>query len=221
MGSGFRKDQVADLLVRCHRRCCICHRFCGVKMEIDHIVPKADSGLDSIDNAIPVCFECHAETHSYNERHPRGRKFTPEELRGHRDQWLTICENNPEALLRAARDSDVGPLQSLIDELEFNAVVADHGQSSQQGCLFLSTQFLRAIQEGTIAVLNDKIKNSILEAYRAMGCANQLIASASALPHGTEPQKRTATEAQRAIDEARPRILEVKGILLKFLASEE
>ena len=30
-------------------------------METDHIVQAADGGLDTIDNAIPVCFECHAE----------------------------------------------------------------------------------------------------------------------------------------------------------------
>ncbi len=221
MSSGFPKDDVAKLLVKCHRRCCICHRFCGVKIEIDHIVQKADNGSDTIDNAIPVCFECHAEIHSYNNRHPRGRKFTSAELRGHKDQWLTICTNNPEFMLKATRNSDVGPLQSLIDELEFNSVVAEFSQSSQQGCLFLDSQFLRAIQEGAIAMLDDDIKKSILAAYRAVGRANQFIASAAALPHGNEPQKQTATEAQKAINEAQPKILEGKEILLKFLGTED
>lgn len=71
----FERDEVSDLLARCHRRCCVCHRFCGVKMETDHIIPTEDGGDDSIENAIPVCFECHAEIHSYNDSHPRGRKF--------------------------------------------------------------------------------------------------------------------------------------------------
>ena len=74
----FDRDQVSNLLARCHRRCCICHRFCGVKIETDHIEPKEQGGDDSIENAIPVCFECHAEIHSYNDKHPRGRKFLPE-----------------------------------------------------------------------------------------------------------------------------------------------
>ena len=76
----FDRDQVADLLVQCHRRCCICHRFCGFKMETDHITPPNEGGTDDIDNALPVCFECHAEIHCYNTDHPRGRKFTAEEL---------------------------------------------------------------------------------------------------------------------------------------------
>src|SRR5439155_3001756 len=116
------------------RRCCICHRFCGVKMEMDHIVQAADSGPDTQDNAIPVCFDCHAEIHSYNDRHPKGRKFSAEELEGHKDQWLRMCRDKPETLLLAARDTDVGPLQAVINELEFNRVVAKYPVQQERGC---------------------------------------------------------------------------------------
>ncbi len=81
MPSKFSQPDVDDLLVRCHRRCCVCHRYCGVKIEMDHIVPSAADGPSDVANAIPVCFECHAEIHSYNDQHPRGRKFRPDELR--------------------------------------------------------------------------------------------------------------------------------------------
>jgi hypothetical protein len=98
-------------------------------------VTKADGGSDSIDNAIPVCFECHAEIHSYNDKHPRGRKFRPEELRGHKEQWLDICRTKPEIFVSATRDSDVGPIQAVIDELEFNLEVSKH---ASYGCVRLS-----------------------------------------------------------------------------------
>src|SRR5262245_36596228 len=124
MAKSFPQKDVDDLLVKCHRRCCICHRFCGVKIETDHITPREQGGSDTIDNAIPLCFECHAEIHSYNDKHPRGRKFHPNELKTHKEQWLEICRNNPAIFLNANRNSDVGPLQSLIDELEFNMVVS-------------------------------------------------------------------------------------------------
>ena len=75
----FNREEVSQLLVDVHRRCSICHRFCGVKIETDHIIPAADGGTDEIGNAIPVCFECHAEIHSYNDQHPRGRKFLEKE----------------------------------------------------------------------------------------------------------------------------------------------
>src|SRR5215467_5857650 len=94
----FPPSDVAELLAKCHRRCCICHRFCGTKIETDHINPHAQSKDDSIENAIPVCFECHAEIHSYNDAHPRGRKYRPDELRMHKVQWLRLCETSAQFL---------------------------------------------------------------------------------------------------------------------------
>jgi len=120
----FPEREATELLARCHWRCCICHRFCGVKMELDHMQSSADGGPDTIDNAMPVCFECHAEIHAYNDRHPRGRKFTPEELRLHKERWLRLCETSAHFLASVPPRTDVGPIQALIDGLEFNATVA-------------------------------------------------------------------------------------------------
>jgi len=110
MAGRFPQKDVDELLVKCHRRCCICHRFCGVKMEVDHIVPGSESGSDDITNAIPVCFECHAEIHSYNDKHPRGRKYHSAGLQGHKNQWLETCQRHPKLLFENRGDSDVGPL---------------------------------------------------------------------------------------------------------------
>jgi hypothetical protein len=134
-------------------------------METDHIHPKEQGGVDSIENAIPVCFECHAEIHSYNEKHPRGRKFTPDELQDHKEQWLTICRDRPDVLIAQARTADVGPLQALIDELAFNEKVAVRTDPTTQGAKFHITEFKRAIQHGSIAILRDEIRESVLEAY--------------------------------------------------------
>lgn len=121
----FPKAAVARFLADVHRRCCVCHRFCGIKIETDHIVPKAEGGTDDIENAIAVCFECHAEIHAYNDKHPRGRKFSADELHHHKEQWLKICREMPGVLVASqASDREVGPIQALIDELEFNCVVA-------------------------------------------------------------------------------------------------
>src|SRR2546425_8278060 len=122
----FPEKDATALLAACHRRCCICHRYCGVKMELDHIIPKAEGGPDTIDNAIPVCFECHAEIHAYNDRHPRGRKYRSEELRQHKKQWLALCKSSVSVLASIPPRTDVGPLQALIDELEFNQAITTH-----------------------------------------------------------------------------------------------
>jgi hypothetical protein len=190
-------------------------------METDHIVPAAESHDHSIKNAIPVCFECHAEIHSYNPKHPRGRKFTADELRGHKEQWLEICANRPEVFINAARNADVGPLQALIDELEFNGVVADdavakHATSSYfVGCTFHVEQFLRAIREGSISMLQDNLKRSILEAYRAIGHANH---SMNAITVGARIDEQNT--AKLAVHEAKGKIHEAHDALLQFLGSE-
>jgi len=216
----FSRDEVSKLLAECHRRCCICHRFCGVKIETDHIVPREEGGDDTISNAISVCFECHAEIHSYNDRHPRGRKFSPEELRLHKEQWLTICERHPEVLVAHSWSADVGPLQALIDELEFNAKIATRLESTDQGCLFHDQQFLRAVHQGSVAILRDEIRDAVLEAYVAMGAANRLIEAAWLHPKGSNSWAEGVNDAQQRIREAQPRIEDARSQLLSFLASE-
>lgn len=220
MGKGFNPKDVSKLLARCHRRCCICHRFCGTKMETDHINQKADGGPDDIDNAIPVCFECHAEIHSYNDKHPRGRKFRPEELIQHKKQWLEICRNRPDVLISVGWESDVGPLQALIDELEFNRKVAQHSSPDDIGCLFQQSQFLRAINEGCISILVEELKTKILEAYAAIGICNQLILAAINQPLGNS-RNTAINSAQNKILNAKPKIELAKDELLKFLSIEE
>lgn len=189
-------------------------------METDHIVPIADGGDDNIDNAVAVCFECHAEIHSYNDQHPRGRKFRPEELRLHKEQWLKLCQEQPEVLVVASRASDVGPLQALIDELELNQKVAAKADSTQIGSTFRLEQLLRAIHEGSIAILRDEIKDAVLDAYVAMDGANQLVQAAWAHPKGSGPWANGITEAQKRILEARNKIQTAKSELLRFLSTD-
>lgn len=169
---GFNSDEVSKLLVKCHRRCCICHRFCGVKMETDHIEQRADSKNDSIENAIPVCFECHAEIHLYNDHHPKGRKFQPEEIREHKKQWLKICEKNPEMFIKPLQRSDIGPLHALIDELKFNKEIKTNNNVNENGCRFETKQFDRVLSEGYLSILHDDLALCLMQTYRKMKKAN-------------------------------------------------
>jgi hypothetical protein len=57
-------------------------------MELNHIVSVAQGGQWTFENSIPLCFDCHAEVGHYNVEHPKGLKFTPKELREHRDRWF-------------------------------------------------------------------------------------------------------------------------------------
>jgi hypothetical protein len=78
----FKEEDKLRVLLWCARPCCLCGRQVGVGIEVAHLDPhRAD-----IDNAIPLCFNCHAATGHYNQAHPRGRRYKTEELRATRDQ---------------------------------------------------------------------------------------------------------------------------------------
>lgn len=83
----FSKEIKIKSMVASGRCCCICHKFCGNNMEVHHIKARADGGQDTFENAIPLCFDCHAEVRQYDPKHPKGIKFTEKELIMHRDQW--------------------------------------------------------------------------------------------------------------------------------------
>jgi len=55
-------------------------------MEVHHLVPESEGGTDDIDNAIPLCFDCHSEVMRYDVHHPRGSKYKVDELKTRRDQ---------------------------------------------------------------------------------------------------------------------------------------
>lgn len=90
---GFPKTVADEVFVRCARHCCLCGKYAGSKMELHHIRQAADGGDDSADNCIPLCFDCHAEVKAYNPHHPKGRKFTETELKGHRERIYALVEN--------------------------------------------------------------------------------------------------------------------------------
>jgi len=68
------------------RHCCLCKKACGTNIEVHHIIPEGKGGKSDLDNAIPLCFDCHSEIMRYNDEHPRGTKYRPEELKPRRDQ---------------------------------------------------------------------------------------------------------------------------------------
>lgn len=78
------------------------------------MVPKAEE--DRIRSSFRCASKCHPEIHAYNDKHPRGRRFRPEELQLHKEQWLTPCESSAAFLAR------VGPIEALTDELELAPV---------------------------------------------------------------------------------------------------
>jgi hypothetical protein len=167
----FPQKEVDKLLAKCHRRCCICHRFCGVKIETDHIEQEGEGGSNEIENAIALCFECHAEVHLYNDKHPRGRKYHPNELKLHKEQWLEICEKSGDRLSEPLEHADGGPLSGLLTELEFNQKFTDMDIKTW-GCPLETYQFQRAVSDGILSLLDDSLRDTIMDTYSQIKMLN-------------------------------------------------
>ena len=215
----FPQKAVNILLAKCHRRCCICHRFCGVKIETDHIVQEADGGSNKIENAIALCFECHAEVHLYNDRHPRGRKYHPDELKLHKTQWLEICKKSGHRLSEPLEHTDGGPLSGLVTELEFNRRLTDMN-SNTWGCPLVSQQFQRAVSDGILSLLDDSLREMIMDTYAQIRTLNNHQEIYSKLhPSDTEAHNR-AEKITHLTPEVSKSIQETIQKLDDFLAPE-
>jgi hypothetical protein len=79
----FSEDQKAAVRRLGHFRCCLCH---AVGVEVHHVIPTADGGPDTDDNAAPLCPSCH-DIYGAN---PVKRKF----IREARDFWYELCARN-------------------------------------------------------------------------------------------------------------------------------
>jgi hypothetical protein len=126
--SEFGRKEIESLLVACHRRCCICHCCCGVKIEVHHIESATTPASGRIENAIPLCCNCHAEVCHYNPKHPKGRKLTPGELRRHKEQCLGLCREHPEMFVASQQPAEAGSLERLASELTFNLRIANYAE---------------------------------------------------------------------------------------------
>lgn len=89
---GFSNKIKEKAMVASARHCCVCHRYRGINMEVHHIKQRADGGEDIFENAIPLCYDCHSDAGHYNERHPKGIKFSSSELKKSRDEWYNTVK---------------------------------------------------------------------------------------------------------------------------------
>ncbi|MFL8675740.1 HNH endonuclease [Clostridioides sp. GD02404] len=91
----FPKNVQVNALASCKRHCCLCEKYCKTNIELHHIIPKSKNGEDTIENCIPLCFDCHADVGSYNPKHPKGKNYSIEELKSRRDKFYEKIKNMP------------------------------------------------------------------------------------------------------------------------------
>lgn len=92
---GFSPDIREKALIACKRHCVWCEQSQGITVECHHIVPQNEGGPDSFDNCIPLCLNCHGIVGgSYNSKHPRGTKISPNELKQRRNMFYERVKRN-------------------------------------------------------------------------------------------------------------------------------
>jgi len=130
-----RKEFPPDIKLKCllwsDRHCCLCDKNCDTDIEIAHV---DENDNIEIDNAIPVCYDCHAKIGKYNPEHPLGNKYKEVELKTRREQiyekhtkhlippinieLINIYpSNNPNAMkiiTRITHNSDQNPVQLIL-----------------------------------------------------------------------------------------------------------
>jgi hypothetical protein len=153
-------------------------------MQIHHILPDSEDGPGTYENGIPVCLDCHAEIES---RSNMGRKFSPEELTRHRERWFTVVREQPWVLIRASRSSqtETGPLEAMVAELEFNFVVVSGSPTEGYPPLQVK-QFERAIATNALDALPHESKSRVLTTYKAIQMVNRFMHELAMLQAGFE-----------------------------------
>ncbi len=120
---GWSREVKETVLVKCGRHCCICHKFCGLKMELHHIKLKSEGGMEDEDNCIPLCFDCHADQSSYDKKHPKGTKYSEKELKMHRDKWYGLAEQNLGTGTNDHLEQDRATFNDIINFLPNNPAI--------------------------------------------------------------------------------------------------
>lgn len=128
----FPKTVREQALVNSGRCCCVCHKGPGIELEVHHIKQEADGGKNTLDNAIALCFDCHAAAGHYNNHHPRGTKYSPSELRSHRDKWWDWYSKNSNAPLPNEVISVMPRKVRLwVDDRRSEAIIRVHNKSNE------------------------------------------------------------------------------------------
>jgi len=81
----FKDADKIRVLLWCERHCCLCDKACDTNIVVHHIEQKGDK-LSDIENAIPLCFDCHGKIKNYNPEHPVGTSYHVAEIKARRDQ---------------------------------------------------------------------------------------------------------------------------------------
>lgn len=109
----FSDNVRTSVLVKCKRHCCLCGNYAGIYINLHHIKQEAHGGLDTEENCIPLCLKCHGEVGHYNEEHPIGLKYKPDELILRRNEVYEAVKNK---VVTDYPEEDIIKAKGLLDK---------------------------------------------------------------------------------------------------------
>jgi hypothetical protein len=131
--------------------------------------------------------------------------------------------------LRAASREDllrilvpIRRFSALIDELEFNIAICEETTSADfvsWGCPFRDEEFHRALREGAMVTLSKEVKQSVFQAYFAMGQLNQR-AAGILRQIGTYPEYSNQKGVKDSVTKVIPKIQDAYNALSSFLRGQ-
>jgi hypothetical protein len=156
----FSPSVKSKALIAAAGHCCVCHRFEAGHVEVHHILPQAEGGPDTLENAIALCFDCHTWAGHYNGKHPKGSRYAPDMLRAAKTSWYKLVAAGPIALVDAqvqvryliSRDHSVS-IRLLEGDLALSPIKDSMLAGNEIGKFCLRTLGLR--QHGSRAVPGD------------------------------------------------------------------
>ena len=161
---GIPQDVVDRMMVKCARRCCICRRFQPTKLQVHHIVESSQGGSDEEENLVVVCMTCHSNVHSTV---PFARRFTCQELKGHRDALVGMIMSGT----LPAEDADAAelPINAIISQMiSCESDQAEDQLSKEAAELLLAAAHAVAPRQGKIFLSDTNVGLRIFPGY--MGC---------------------------------------------------
>ena len=111
-------------LLKCQRHCCLCgeRKHTQDGMPPHHL--EAEGGSNEFENCIPLCFDCHGEVMAYNPKHPKGTRYSSEELKRRRDDFYALSGRSKsqevEKLLHLDQSDRCEKSQNLEGTAKFN-----------------------------------------------------------------------------------------------------
>jgi hypothetical protein len=147
------QDTIDRMMVKCGRRCCICRRFRPTLLQVHHIVLKSEGGTNEDDNLIVICLSCHTDIHT---QVPFARRFSPEELKSHRDAMVRMVA---EGVFPADVTEHVDQLVlKVVSEMAAGQRTADDARLSQEAVeLLLAAAHATGNHQGVIALIDTNV----------------------------------------------------------------